>query len=445
MVAEKVIVEVQDDRLAEGLGKAHVTTLFTMYNLGSQSETMQVRFPMSANDGWGNYPQISNVAVKVGGVMIMTSTAFYESLNAGLDLIPWVEFPVTFPPGETVMISVVYDLLGSGYYPYTAFYYLLETGSGWKDTIGSAEIILRLPYEANPLNTVQDFQIGWAETNRGAVFEGSEVRWFYEDFEPGPSGVVQNMEFALVAPGAWKKVLIAQSEVKTSPTDGEAWGRLAKTYKDLFLLAKGYREDAGGEELFRLSVAAYEECLRLKPKDAQWHAGFADLLANRSYWDSWMSGPTNNAIRALEEIHTALRLAPNDAKVKEIAENISWLFPDGMARSDSGYDFLWLTQTPTPRLPTATSTPELEKPLEVEGTPMEAAGPGASRSPVATGQPTSTRTVTTQPAPTAASIPQSTPAQEKSSKEDQPILPCASVSLVLLGMMGLVWQRKWMS
>ena len=366
MVAEKVVVEVYEDGLAEGLGKAGVTATFTMHNQGSESEIIQVRFPMSANDGWGNYPQITNVIVKVDEKTTQTSVASYAQPDRGSDAIPWVEFAVTFPPGETVLISVGYDLQGSGYYPYTAFYYLLETGAAWKDTIGSAEIILRLPYEANPLNVVQEFPIGWAETNRGAVFDGNEAHWFYENFEPEPYSVVQNMEFVLVAPGAWRKVLVAQVAVKASPTDGEAWGRLAKAYKDLFLLGRGYREDVGGEELFRLSVEAYEQCLRLKPDDAQWRAGFADLLANRGYWDSWASGPTYDATRALEEIHVALKLAPNDAKVREIAQNISWLFPDGMTLSNSSYNFPWLTQTPTPRAPAATMAPAFD-PVHVSG------------------------------------------------------------------------------
>jgi len=366
MVSEKVVLEVMDDGQEQGLGKAHVTADFIMNNQGSQEETMRVRFPISANNGWGDYPEITGVVVKVNGKKVSTSTASYPEPNYSADPVPWVEFGVTFPPNVDVPISVAYDLQGSGYYPYTAFYYLLETGVGWKDTIGKAEIILRLPYEANSLNVVQDTQIGWAETNPGGVFNGREVSWLYEDFEPGPFAVVQNMEFALVAPSAWKKVLQAQADIKASSTDGEAWGRLAKAYKDLFFQGKGYREDSGGSELLRLSVEAYEKCLQLKPSDAQWHAGFADLLANKAYWDGWSTGPTQDAFRALTEIHTALQLAPNDTKVKEIAENIYYMFSDGMIQTDTGYDFPWLTQTPTPLPPKVTIAPVFD-PSDVIG------------------------------------------------------------------------------
>ncbi len=119
-------------------------------------------------------------------------------------------------------------------------------------------------------------------------------------------------------------------------------------------MGRGYRTGPGGDDLYRLSVEAYEKCLEIKPEDAQWHAGFADLLVNRSYWDAWTSGPTADTYRGLEEIHTALRLAPNDAKVKEIATNITYMFPDGVSETEGGFDFPWLTQTPTAVPPTPT-------------------------------------------------------------------------------------------
>jgi hypothetical protein len=110
-------------------------------------------------------------------------------------------------------------------------------------------------------------------------------------------------------------------------------------------LREGHREDAGGQELYQLSIEAYEKCLSLLPRDAQWHAGFADLLANHSYWDLYLNGPTAETYRALNEIQTALGLAPNDPIVQEIAQNISYMFPDGIIKNGTGYDFPWLTQT----------------------------------------------------------------------------------------------------
>jgi hypothetical protein len=363
MVAETVQIDVKADN---SLGTAHVTADFTMRNLGSQSENMAARFPISANDGFGNYPEIKDLVIKVNGQQVSFQRASYPDIRYQDQDVPWAEFNITFPVGQDVAIQVAYNLTGSGYMPYTAFYYILETGAGWKDTIGSADIILRLPYPVSPQNVIINMQVGWGETTSGGVIQGNEMRWHFDNFDPVPYSDVQNMEFSLVAPVAWQNVLKERDNVTKNPNDNEAWGRLAKSYKEIFLMGKGYRTDTGGEELYQLSIAAYEKCLALNPKDAQWHAGFADLLAGRSYYDAYY-GPTPDAFRALDEIHTALQLAPNDAKVLEIAQNISYMFPEGMLQNGSGYDFPWLTQTPTPHPPTPTIVPVLD-PASVSGT-----------------------------------------------------------------------------
>jgi tetratricopeptide (TPR) repeat protein len=363
MAAETVVIEVQKDITPQSLGRARVTADFTMRNLGTADESMAVRFPISADDGWGEYPEIGNLLITFNGNQVQHRRANYPDIHYPDQSVPWAEFDVTFPAGQDVSIRVVYDLKGSGYYPFTAFYYILETGAGWKDTIGSADVILRLPYEASPQNVIMNVQIGWAETTPGGVFQGDEVRWHFDEFEPGENQPVQNMEFALVAPPAWQTVQNARANVEKNPNDGEAWGMLAKAYKEAFQMSKGYREDAGGQELYKLSVEAYEKCLSLKPNDAQWHAGFADLLSNRAFWDSWTGGTPPEIFRALEEIHTALDLAPNDPVVQEIAQNIMSRLPYGMTQNGEDYDFPWLTQTPTALPPTPTMVPVGESPV----------------------------------------------------------------------------------
>ncbi|MBI5351083.1 MAG: hypothetical protein HZB50_00430 [Chloroflexi bacterium] len=354
MAAETVQIDVIDDGY---LGRAHVTADFTMRNLGTESESMAARFPISVNDGMGNYPEIKDLVIKVNGQQISYQRAIIRYQNEN---IPWAEFNVIFPVGKDVPIQVSYNLSGSGYMPYTAFYYILETGAGWKDTIGSADVILRLPYEPNPQNMVINMEIGWGKTTSGGVIKGKEMRWHFDNFEPGPDGPVQNMEFSMVAPVTWKNIINERDNVAKNPKDSEAWGRLAKAYKEIFFLGKGFRDDEGGKQLYQLSVEAYEKCLALDPKDAQWHAGFAQLLADRSFWDGYLftNEPNANTYHALKEIQTALQLAPNDPKVLEIAYNIYNTFPDGMILNGSGFDFPWLTQTPVPQ-PTPTQAPIL--------------------------------------------------------------------------------------
>ncbi|MBM3124042.1 MAG: hypothetical protein FJZ87_03100 [Chloroflexi bacterium] len=357
MAAETVVIEIKD---RGELGRAHVAADFTMRNMGSNAELLAVRFPISANNGFGEYPELNNLVIRVDGRQVSHRRVEYPEIRYQQEDVPWAEFEVNFPPNQDVLLQVTYDIDGSGYWPNTAFYYILHTGAGWYDTIGSADIILRLPYPANPQNVILQVELGWAGTTPGGTFEGNEVRWHFEDFEPGSENLVADMEFGLVSPRMWNSVLQERKNTTDRPADGEAWGRLAKNYKEMFFLTKGYRSDPGGEDLFRLSLEAYEKCLTLKPNDAQWHAGFADLLASRSYWDSWIYGTTPDTFRALEEIRTALQIAPSDPVVLEIAERIQYSFPEGMTISDGEYDYPWLTQTPSPMPPTPTIVPAFD-------------------------------------------------------------------------------------
>ncbi|MBK7455195.1 MAG: tetratricopeptide repeat protein [Anaerolineales bacterium] len=299
-MAETVLVDVQKDFDLQSLGNAIVTADFIMRNLGNASESMAVRFPIAAQNGRFEYPEIADLKISVDRKKIEHRRTSFPDEGDPSQMIPWAEFDITFPPGQDVSIQVKYKLKGSGYAPYTAFYYILESGAGWKDTIGSADIILRLPYEANPQNVVIGLQIGWAQTTPGGVFQGNEVRWHFDNFEPGPHEAIHNMEFALVAPSVWNNLLIARANVTKSPNDSEAWGQLGKAYKSVFLMHKYYRDDDAGKELYKLAIEAYEKCLALNPKDAQWHAGFADLLANHAFWNSFFDQPNYGCLPCIQ-------------------------------------------------------------------------------------------------------------------------------------------------
>jgi hypothetical protein len=383
MLAETVLIEVLADAPADSLGRAQVSADFTMRNLGSQDERMAARFPIAFSDGDFNYPEIENIEIRVNGAQVAYRRIDGPELYYGRVEVPWAEFDVTFPAGQDVLIQVSYDLEGTGEVPFIAFYYLLQTGAGWKGSIGSGEIIVRLPYEANPQNVILGESIGWSQTTAGAVFSGKEIRWRFTDLEPSRQ---DNIEVSLVMPRVWKQVLAERERIAADPEDGEAWGRLGKAYKEIWLYRRGFRQDTGGIELYQLSVEAYEQAITLLPKDALWHAGFADLLSNHAYWAGF---ERDDAVRALGEIRLALELAPHDPKVLEIAETISSYFPDGMSFSNEGYDFLWLTATPPQPTswftPEATETEQAHTPTPeptVAGQPTVAAQPDSQ-----TGQP----------------------------------------------------------
>ena len=392
MVAETVVLDVQASTPQGSLGQAKVTADFTMHNMRSESESMGVRFPLASNNGFGEISEIKNVSIKVNGSPVVTRRIIQADPTWGSDLVPWAEFDVTFPPGQDVNIQVIYLLEGTGEYPFISFDYIFHTGAGWRDSIGSADLIVRLPYEASAQNVILDDQIGWSQTTSGGTFQGQEIRWHFDNFEPD-----QNNDFqvSLVMPSAWQKVLKERANVGVNSNDGEAWGRLGKLYKEMFFYRQGFRHDAGGQELYALSVAAYEKAVTLLPNDALWHAGFAHLLEFHSYFAS-MEGQDvrDEVLRSMQEIHTALEISPDDPKVKEIAETIYYSFPDAIQQLESGYDFLWLTATPVLSTPTIapvepTSTPPVATPLPI----TETAVPEKDATPV----PTSTPVTATNP------------------------------------------------
>jgi hypothetical protein len=344
MMDEVVVVTV----LAQDPPQAHVTANFTMRNLGKETESMFVRFPLAQSDGWGNFPEIRNFGVKVNDKTVSYERVLNDVEEFSGEPSVWATFSVFFMPEEDVHIKVSYDLDGTGY-DYetdTSFYYTLSTGAGWKDAIGSAEIILRLPYEANLYNVILN-----GEMKETAQFSGNEVHWAYTDFEPA---IQDNLIFDIVRPLIWKQAVDSKNAVTNNPQDGEAWGQLGKAYKEsLFASPKGYpRVDEVAPEIYTLSKEAYQNAVTLLPKDGLWHAGYAELLLDYTGWGGNGSEGDKDWQRGFQELNLAYQLAPNEPKVQELCEIYATPLSNGK------YDFPSLTQTPE----ASESIPTLESP-----------------------------------------------------------------------------------
>ncbi len=359
MKAEKVVMEIKPGA-GDSLGMAQVTADFTLRNLGSQTEIMAVRFPISANDGRFNVREIRNLEVRVDGRTVGTRRIQGEDPYWGRDLVPWAEFNVSFPPEKDVLIRVSYTLDGSGYFPFTSFNYILSSGAGWKDTIGKGEVVVKLPYEATPENVLLSGDSGYSFTSDGARLDGNEVRWEFKNLEPTPE---DNLRVELVAPSKWLKVVRERENVARNPNDGEAWGRLGKLYKEVAFLPKELRPDLGGQRLYDLSEQAYRKCLELKPNDAEWHVGYAELLWWK-YNTTWWSDPSNDQDlkRSLDLLNRAFELNRKSARVREMLSMMAAYYPEYVQEAGEGYVFLYLTatpvtqpsETPAPASPTAT-------------------------------------------------------------------------------------------
>ena len=205
---------------------------------------------------------------------------------------------------------------------------------------------------------------------------------------------------------------------------------MGKGYKEVSYLRRWYREDEGGQELYRLSVEAYEKALELLPDDALWHAGFAELLYTHAYWDVFSPGSPNldEMHSAVEQIKMAYDLKPEDPKVLEILGSMSSGLP-GINKSEDGYVFFFLTATPT-IVPTSTLevTPGASS-LPV--TPTELHTATASEDVQETPIPADTNTPTASPVPVATN----TPSTGSSS------LPFCGSALLVIPMLGVLVRK----
>jgi hypothetical protein len=402
MAAESVVIDVQAKAPTGTLGQALVTADFTMHNTGSQDETMDVRFPISGNDGFENYPEISDFKASVNGSAVSTQRTTGKDPFGFDDSVPWAAFAVTFPAGKDTDIQVTYSLEASGFAPNIWYYYIFSTGAGWKDSIGSVKLTVRLPYAVNAENFLGNSIGGKEITLADSTMTGDEISWSFTNLEPTTA---DNFILTLVQPSVWQNVLQDQAAVEQNPKDGEAWGMLGKLYKQLLFSSKrGFRtfplaDDKGGQELLKLSKQAYGQAVSLKPKDPLWHAGYADLLGYSAYWAA-LEGQTttSDAVQAISEIRQALKLAPNDPTVDQIANEFTYYFPDGMIANGTGYDYPWLTATPTvltePLSPLLTPTQMSDQVIPATETATTLI---ATSTPISAGEPTATATTTSSP------------------------------------------------
>jgi len=361
MTAETVTLTIAKDPADAREALAKTEAVFTMRNLGFKEERMRARFPLSFfngnSDGFGNFPEIKSIAVKINGSAVSTQRElqpFFSNERSHQERaeIPWATFDVVFPPAQDVVIEVVYAVSGFGYYPYENFKYILETGAGWYGTIGVADIIVHYPYPVSKKNVWVDEVSGYGTPISGGVLSGNEIRWHFENLEPTWEN---NVEVIVVTPSLWESVVNETDAVAKNPNDGEAWGRLAKAYKEVIRMPKGYlRDDPAGREMFDLSKSAYEKCLAALPNDSLWHSGYAELLWAHYYFDLyWDSKADVHKIlpRVLSELQTALTLDPHNQHARDLLTEISYSLPNTVKKTDSG-EFILLGLTATPMMPT---------------------------------------------------------------------------------------------
>ena len=134
MVSETVsiAIEASDETVSDFSGIAadhivgHVDATFYMVNQGGEAESLEVWFPLGVPTGFSGINQVQNFMAWVNEEPV---TPGQKEVPGQWDyLVPRAIWNVTFPPGETVVLRVTYDLYPTGYSPYGTFSYILETG-----------------------------------------------------------------------------------------------------------------------------------------------------------------------------------------------------------------------------------------------------------------------------------------------------------------------------
>lgn len=314
----------------------HVEATFLMRNHGTETETLEVWFPLTTGAEYGEnvpYPgQAANFRAWVDGESVEVEEAPGRDLLGVRDEVPWARWPVTFLAGEDVELRVTYDTHPVEWGGWAVAYYILETGGGWHGPIGEGSVTFRLPYEVTPLN-VQLAALREAYTGPDRPFditvEGTDVTWHFTDLEPQPSEELRtfdpstdtdNVILPMMEPSAWAEIEAARTAVEEEPESVEAHLRLAEVLEAGTQRVQYFVANDSTAALIEWTEAAYERALELAPEDV-------DVALAYLRWLSIPRHHDEDGIAVGEGYETVLararELAPDDQRIVRIERRVA--------------------------------------------------------------------------------------------------------------------------
>lgn len=381
--------------------RGQVEAQFQMRNLGQEAESFDVWFPLSTST---RYPgllaytpdkQIENFKVWVDGSPGAVETVQAPDLGDPQQESSWARFPVTFPAGQDVNIRISYSVYPSGRRPFGDFEYILQTGAGWKDSIGSAVITIYLPFpvtkETVSLSGRSIEGLSIQPQPDGYTVDNNTVRWQLTDFEPSAE---DNIYINVLEPGRYRSLQQARAQAVSNPDSADAQLELAKAVKNAVMVLKGIGKHGGGPELAQEVNAAYQRALDLAPQRVEIYNQYADWLMLTVGWGSLLREAKCPA-ELCDLITRGLEAFPNDPGLNKmdqdirqsIQENAPYATEAALKRTATAQNMLSQTAaaqtTAAPATLTASPLPpsSTPNPPAATATPVPATPTAASSSP----------------------------------------------------------------
>lgn len=254
MLSEDVLLTTRDLEVAEGerarltsdLLRGVVEASFVLRNEGGKAESFDVWFPLQR--GRTAIARAEGFEVEVDGrpapITLRGRAWPYDTPDDATPDTPWREiegpipdldldeawatWPMDFPPGVERIATVRYELEPEGYPPYGTFRYVVDTGAGWRGTIGEGTLRVRLPYDVNETNMVLNEDSVWdtAPEPPGAfTVEGRDVVWRFQDLEPDED---DNLQLTVLAPTIYEELVRAREAAAAAPDSAKAQLRLGE-------------------------------------------------------------------------------------------------------------------------------------------------------------------------------------------------------------------------
>jgi hypothetical protein len=458
MLSEEVNITIEAHaRPATGQGedspanamRAQVEAVFLMRNLGQADETFDVWFPLAASLRYpGMLPYFPDKYLRDFKLWIDGEPTRYEQVKAPDVGDPsqeslWARFPMSFPAGKDVHVRLSYLLYPTGRRPFGGFEYILQTGAGWKGTIGQVNLNVYLPDTITPENvslsgrSIEGLPI--QPQPEGYVIEDNVIRWQFTDLEPTAE---HNLYVDVLEPQRYRELLSARAQAENAPNSPEAQIALARATRNAVMVVKTVGQHGGGAALGEQVNVAYRRAIELAPNRVKLVREYAGWLMRTVGWMS-LRGEAACYPELCALLEKGLQDFPGDPELSELYENIQQQIEE-----NAPYATQWaLTQAVTQQALSTQEALGTQQALEAQATASQAAVEATRQ---ALPSPTAVIPTATAIAAAAATLapvvtpPVETPAQATPTEAapQSPRLECFSIALPMVGLAGARWVAR---